>query len=45
VSSSALARLAGCFTATELDRLIPPARRFSAEDSLPTPTSKPDPAV
>jgi len=45
VSSSALARLAGCFTATELDDLIPPARRFSAEDSLPTPTSKPDPAV
>ncbi len=45
VSSSALARLAGCFTATELDALIPPARRFSAEDSLPTPTSKPDPAV
>lgn len=45
VSSSALARLAGCFTATELDDLIPPDRRFSAEDSLPTPTSKPDPAV
>jgi beta-phosphoglucomutase-like phosphatase (HAD superfamily) len=45
VSSSALARLAGCFTATELDDLIPAERRFSAEDSLPTPTSKPDPAV
>jgi HAD superfamily hydrolase (TIGR01509 family) len=45
VSSSALTRLAGCFTATGLDELIPPARRFSAEDSLPTPTSKPDPAV
>jgi beta-phosphoglucomutase-like phosphatase (HAD superfamily) len=45
VSSSALARLAGCFTATALDELIPPERRFSAEDSLPTPTSKPDPAV
>jgi HAD superfamily hydrolase (TIGR01509 family) len=45
VSSSALARLAACFTATELDELIPPARRFSAEDSLPRPTSKPDPAV
>jgi HAD superfamily hydrolase (TIGR01509 family) len=45
VSSSALARLAGCFTATGLDELIPPDRRFSAEDSLPTPTSKPDPAV
>ena len=45
VSSSALARLAGCFTATGLDDLIPAERRFSAEDSLPTPTSKPDPAV
>ena len=45
VSSSALARLAACFTATDLDELIPPAARFSAEDSLPTPTSKPDPAV
>lgn len=45
VSSSALARLAGCFTATGLDELIPPERRFSAEDSLPVPTSKPDPAV
>jgi beta-phosphoglucomutase-like phosphatase (HAD superfamily) len=45
VSSSALTRLAGCFTATGLDELIPPARRYSAEDSLPTPTSKPDPAV
>jgi HAD superfamily hydrolase (TIGR01509 family) len=45
VSSSALGRLAACFTATGLDALIPAARRFSAEDSLPTPTSKPDPAV
>jgi beta-phosphoglucomutase-like phosphatase (HAD superfamily) len=45
VSSSALSRLAGCFTATGLDELIPPARRYSAEDSLPIPTSKPDPAV
>jgi len=45
VSSSALARLAGCFTATGLDDLIPADVRFSAEDSLPTPTSKPDPAV
>jgi beta-phosphoglucomutase-like phosphatase (HAD superfamily) len=45
VSSSALGRLAACFTATGLDELIPPAVRFSAEDSLPTPTSKPDPAV
>ena len=45
VSSSALARLAACFTATGLDELLPPAVRFSAEDSLPVPTSKPDPAV
>ena len=45
VSSSALSRLAACFTATGLDALIPPEVRFSAEDSLPTPTSKPDPAV
>jgi beta-phosphoglucomutase-like phosphatase (HAD superfamily) len=45
VSSSALGRLAGCFEATGLDELIPPALRFSAEDSLPVPTSKPDPAV
>ncbi len=45
VSSSALTRLAACFTATGLDELIPPHRRFSAEDSLPVPTSKPDPAV
>src|SRR4051794_31158888 len=45
VSSSALARLAACFTATGLDELIPPDQRFSAEDSLPVPTSKPDPAV
>jgi HAD superfamily hydrolase (TIGR01509 family) len=45
VSSSALTRLAGCFSATGLDDLIPAASRFSAEDSLATPTSKPDPAV
>ncbi|WP_346622174.1 HAD family phosphatase [Blastococcus montanus] len=45
VSSSALSRLAACFTATGLDELIPATRRYSAEDSLPTPTSKPDPAV
>ncbi|TFV52817.1 HAD family phosphatase [Blastococcus sp. TF02A_35] len=45
VSSSALSRLAACFTATGLDDLLPPERRYSAEDSLPVPTSKPDPAV
>ncbi|MGA9493549.1 MAG: HAD family phosphatase [Mycobacterium sp.] len=45
VSSSANARLNASFAATGLDPLIPTALRFSAEDSLPVPTSKPDPAV
>ena len=45
VSSSAIERLAACFTATGLDDLFPHERRFSAEDSLPVPTSKPDPAI
>ena len=45
VSSSAESRLDACFMATGLDRLFPAERRFSAEDSLPVPTSKPDPAV
>ncbi|HEY1840811.1 MAG TPA: HAD-IA family hydrolase [Mycobacterium sp.] len=45
VSSSASARLKACFTATGLDPFIPVTLRFSAEDSLPVPTSKPDPAV
>ena len=45
VSSSALSRLAVCFTAAELDGLFPAAVRYSAEDSLPVPTSKPDPAI
>lgn len=45
VSSSASSRLEACFEATELAELIPADLRFSAEDSLPTPTSKPDPAV
>jgi beta-phosphoglucomutase-like phosphatase (HAD superfamily) len=45
VSSSALTRLDACFRATALDRLFPEEVRFSAEDSLPVPTSKPDPAV
>ncbi|OBK40501.1 haloacid dehalogenase [Mycobacterium sp. 1245111.1] len=45
VSSSALVRLKASFTASGLDDLIPEAVRFSAEDSLPVPTSKPDPAV
>jgi HAD superfamily hydrolase (TIGR01509 family) len=45
VSSSALPRLATCLDVTGLATLLPPDRRFSAQDSLPTPTSKPDPAV
>jgi beta-phosphoglucomutase-like phosphatase (HAD superfamily) len=45
VSSSALSRLDECFRATGLAELIPAERRYSAEDSLSTPTSKPDPAV
>jgi beta-phosphoglucomutase-like phosphatase (HAD superfamily) len=45
VSSSALMRLQACFEATDLDVLLPASVRFSAEDSLPTPTSKPDPAI
>jgi HAD superfamily hydrolase (TIGR01509 family) len=45
VSSSATKRLDACFTATGLDPLIPAGLRFSAEDSLPVPTSKPNPAV
>lgn len=45
VSSSAALRLDACFRATGLSALIPERVRFSAEDSLPAPTSKPDPAV
>ena len=30
---------------TDLEALVAPDLRFSAEDSLPVPTSKPDPAV
>jgi HAD superfamily hydrolase (TIGR01509 family) len=45
VSSSALGRLKASFTAAGLDDLIPEAVRFSAEDSLAKPISKPDPAV
>lgn len=45
VSSSATVRLDACFAATGLAERFPPAVRFSAEDSLPVPTSKPDPAV
>jgi beta-phosphoglucomutase-like phosphatase (HAD superfamily) len=45
VSSSARSRLDECFRATGLADLLPPPHRFSAEDSLPRPTSKPDPAI
>ncbi|MCA1668529.1 MAG: HAD family phosphatase [Thermomicrobia bacterium] len=45
VTSSAISRLDACFTATALARFFPEERRFSAEDSLPTPKSKPDPAI
>jgi beta-phosphoglucomutase-like phosphatase (HAD superfamily) len=45
VSSSATKRLRACFAATGLDALIAEDVTFSAEDSLPVPTSKPDPAV
>jgi beta-phosphoglucomutase-like phosphatase (HAD superfamily) len=45
VTSSALARLDACLRATGLAELFPAEMRFSAEDSLPAPASKPDPAV
>ena len=45
VTSSALSRLDVCLVATGLSELLAPCRRFSAEDSLPRPTSKPDPAI
>ncbi|HEV7844819.1 MAG TPA: HAD family phosphatase [Thermoleophilaceae bacterium] len=45
VSSSATSRLDACFRATALAPLFPPELRFSAEDSLAVPASKPDPAV
>jgi beta-phosphoglucomutase-like phosphatase (HAD superfamily) len=45
VSSSALSRLTVCFDASGLTEWFPESRRYSAEDSLPEPRSKPDPAV
>lgn len=45
VSSSALERLDACLVATSLEEFFPPQVRFSAEDSLRPPVSKPDPAV
>ena len=45
VTSSARSRLDACLAVTGLEELFAPDLRFSAEDSLPVPTSKPDPAV
>ena len=45
VSSSAEARLAACLHAAGLEDYFSSEVRFSAEDSLPVPTSKPDPAI
>lgn len=45
VSSSAQLRVDTCLAAAGLDHLFSADARFSAEDSLPTPRSKPDPAV
>lgn len=45
VSSSATPRLLTCLRATGLEETFPPADVFSAEDSMPTPISKPDPAI
>jgi HAD superfamily hydrolase (TIGR01509 family) len=45
VSSSASPRLDACFRATGLTHLFAPGVRFSAEDSLALPASKPDPAI
>jgi beta-phosphoglucomutase-like phosphatase (HAD superfamily) len=45
VSSSAQSRVDACLAATGLAELFPAERRFSAEDSLPEPRSKPDPAI
>jgi HAD superfamily hydrolase (TIGR01509 family) len=45
VTSSASSRVDACLAATALSDLFLPEVRFSAEDSLPTPVSKPDPAI
>lgn len=45
VSSSASSRVDVCLQVTGLAGLFPRERRYSAEDSLPLPTSKPDPAI
>ncbi|WP_432497407.1 HAD family hydrolase [Kineococcus auxinigenes] len=45
VTSSATSRLDACLDVTGLAGFFEAGRRYSAEDSLPEPTSKPDPAV
>lgn len=45
VSSSATPRLLACLRATDLDSVFPAEDVFSAEDSMPTPIGKPDPAI
>ncbi|KAF8577434.1 HAD-like protein [Ramaria rubella] len=45
VSSSALRRVRASLQKTALDTFFPPTHIFSAASSLPTPTSKPDPAI
>jgi HAD superfamily hydrolase (TIGR01509 family) len=45
VSSSASSRIDACLAAADLADLFPRRLRFSAEDSLPRPRSKPDPAI
>jgi HAD superfamily hydrolase (TIGR01509 family) len=45
VSSSASRRLDACLDVTALDGFFPASDRFSAQDSLSVPSSKPDPAI
>lgn len=45
VTSSALTRIDASLTSSGIADLFPADLRFSAQDSLPVPTSKPDPAV
>ena len=45
VSSSALSRVNVCLERTDISTFFAPQRRFSAQDSLPVATSKPDPAI
>ncbi|HEX8510943.1 MAG TPA: HAD family phosphatase [Propionibacteriaceae bacterium] len=45
VTSSALTRIGPCLDSTGLADFFAIDKRFSASDSLPVPTSKPDPAV